>query len=46
MNDQELPGRLNGLSVAVEIALKDIYTIRHGDTEKAIVQLVCQTVFH
>lgn len=36
MNEEELQGRINGLSMAVEIALIQTLSLRYGETEKAV----------
>ena len=36
MNEEELQGRINGLSMAVEIALIQTFSLRYGETEKAV----------
>lgn len=36
MNDEELQGRINGLSMAVEIALMQAFSLRYGETKKAL----------
>ena len=36
MNEQELQGRLNALTMTVEIALKEVFTLKLGSTSKAI----------
>ena len=36
MDDQELQGRINGLMLALEVALIETLTLKHGDVEKAI----------
>ena len=36
MNEQEIQGRLNALTMAVEIALKEVFTLKLGSTSKAL----------
>ena len=36
MNEQELQGRINGLSFALEIALVQLYTLKLGDESEAL----------
>lgn len=35
MNEQEIYGRLNGLSIAVENALIEVFTLKHGSSQEA-----------
>ena len=39
MNNEEMKGRLNALSMAVEIALIETFTLKHGEVGKALVDI-------
>ena len=36
MNEEEIRGRLNGLSMAVEVALTEVLTLKHGKAEEGV----------
>ena len=36
MNEQELQGRLNALTMTVEIALIEVFTLKHGSVSEAL----------
>ena len=35
MDEQELQGRMNGIALALEVALKEAFSLRYGETPEA-----------